>query len=115
MGSFRLKRKTFGFIDNAVHAKGDNWEITKDIFKNEGFGQGLKSMFWRSKDDLQRSVNRMASNGNSDVAKRIVERQNFLGIGGKLKDPSKAPKVTIPSPVQQSQMEMPGPGASASY
>jgi hypothetical protein len=84
MGSFRLKRKTFGFLNEAANAKSDNWEITKDIFKNEGVGAGIKSMFWKNKDDLQRSANRLAANGKSDVAERLVSRQNRLGIGGKI-------------------------------
>jgi hypothetical protein len=85
MGSFRLKRKTFGsFMSDAMHAKRDNWTITKDIFRNEGVGAGLKSMFIPNKDILQRSANRLAANGNKDVAERLVSRQNRLGIGGKI-------------------------------
>lgn len=86
MGTFRLKRKTktFGFINEVANAKSDNWEITKDTFKNEGIGAGLKSMFFRDKDSLQRSANRLAANGKRDVAERLVSRQNRLGIGGKI-------------------------------
>lgn len=93
MGIFRLRRKTknFGFIENAIHAKGDNWEITRDIFKNEGMLEGAKSLLYRSPDQLQRSANRLARNGKADVANRLVERQNFLGIGGKIHKP------TVPS------------------
>lgn len=96
MGTFRLKRKTFGFVDEAVHAKSDNWDITKDIFKNEGAWAGIKSMFYRDKDGLQRSVDRLAANGQKDIAKRLVSRQNRLGIGGKIQMPSQ-PKATVPS------------------
>lgn len=86
MGTFRLKRKTktFGFVDDAIHAKSDNWGITKDIFKNEGVGAGLKSMFIPNKDSLQRSADRLAASGKRDVAERLVSRQNRLGIGGKI-------------------------------
>lgn len=72
-------------MDEAMHAKSDNYEITKDIFKNEGIGAGIKSMFWHDKDSLQRSADRLAANGNKDVAERLVSRQNRLGIGGKIK------------------------------
>jgi hypothetical protein len=97
MGTFRLKRKTktFGFLGDVAHAKGDNWAITKDIFKNEGVGAGLKSMFWRGKDQLQRSVDRLAASGNSEVANRIVRNQNRLGIGGKIQTPT--PTAGVPS------------------
>ena len=57
MGSFRLKRKIFGLMglmDESMHASGDDYEITKDIFKNEGVGAGIKSMFYRNKETLQR-------------------------------------------------------------
>lgn len=96
MGTFRLKRKTFGFINEVANAKSDNWEITKDTFKNEGIGAGLKSMFYRDKDSLQRSANRLAASGKRDVAERLVSRQNRLGIGGKIQMPSQ-PKATVPS------------------
>lgn len=88
MGSFRLKRKIFGLMglmDESMHAKGDDYEITKDIFKNEGVSAGIKSMFYRNKETLQRSADRLAANGNKDVAERLVSRQNRLGIGGKIK------------------------------
>lgn len=85
MGSFRLKRKIFGLIDDGIHARSDDYEITKDIFKNEGVGAGIKSMFYRNKETLQRSADRLAANGNKDVAERLVSRQNRLGIGGKIK------------------------------
>jgi hypothetical protein len=85
MGTFRLRRKTFGFVDEAVHAKSDNWEITKDVFKNEGTWAGIQTMFGGNRGALQRSADRLAANGKRDVAERLVSRQNRLGIGGKIK------------------------------
>lgn len=104
MGSFRLKRKTFGLGLEMLGGAGASDMIQakkamqRDALKHGEIGSFIKQGFYQSPSSAQKFLDRNPNSKYADTLKSLYGK-----------------RVTIPSPVQQSQMGMPGPGASASY